>query len=223
MNYQKIYDQIVNRSRSKILDGYFEKHHIVPRSMGGSNSKDNLINLSAREHLICHILLAKIYGGKLWAAVNRMTNFGEKNSRKYEIYRRSYSKSISGSGNPRYGLEVKKSTRDAIGNKNKGKTCSKETKIKLSKSGSGKIRSYESKLNYSRSKGGKPFKVFKLIGNTFRKINISKLPKEYVGTFLSQRECSKLLNIPHQGICKALRNKKSHIYGYTFEVVDGHT
>lgn len=60
MNYQKIYDNIIhNRLLNSITDGYTECHHILPKSLGGSNDKSNLINLTAREHFICHLLLTK--------------------------------------------------------------------------------------------------------------------------------------------------------------------
>lgn len=42
------------------LNGYFEKHHIIPKSLGGTDSLDNLIKLTAREHFICHWLLTKM-------------------------------------------------------------------------------------------------------------------------------------------------------------------
>ncbi len=40
---------------------YCEKHHIIPKSEGGSDEPDNLVNLTAREHYIAHLLLWKIY------------------------------------------------------------------------------------------------------------------------------------------------------------------
>lgn len=47
MNYKQIYQNIIDKSklqcRSK-KDSYFEKHHIIPKSMGGDNSKDLTIN-----------------------------------------------------------------------------------------------------------------------------------------------------------------------------------
>lgn len=39
---------------------YYEKHHIIPKSIGGTNDKSNLIFLTAREHYICHMLLTKM-------------------------------------------------------------------------------------------------------------------------------------------------------------------
>ena len=61
MNYKQIYDNIINYRLDNPLNGYTEKHHILPRSLGGNDDKSNLVDLSAREHYICHLLLTKIY------------------------------------------------------------------------------------------------------------------------------------------------------------------
>ena len=63
MNYKRIYDCIVERGRNRELDGYKEKHHIVPRCLGGSNDADNLVELTAKEHFICHKLLIEMHPG----------------------------------------------------------------------------------------------------------------------------------------------------------------
>jgi hypothetical protein len=64
MNYQKIY-QSLTKSRQEIRESTrcvgFELHHIVPKCMGGSNEKENLVLLTYREHFIAHWLLTKIY------------------------------------------------------------------------------------------------------------------------------------------------------------------
>ena len=64
MNYLLCYNEIIKRSKprglnKKKLEGYFEKHHIIPRCMQGTNDKDNLVLLTAREHYLCHYLLWK--------------------------------------------------------------------------------------------------------------------------------------------------------------------
>ena len=64
MNYIKIYNSLIQkRHNNPILKDqqYCEQHHIVPRCLHGSNNKSNLINLTAREHYIAHLLLRKIY------------------------------------------------------------------------------------------------------------------------------------------------------------------
>lgn len=62
MNYEKIYNQLILKAkiRSKITDILLEKHHILPRSLGGTNSKDNIVSLTTREHFIAHLLLVKM-------------------------------------------------------------------------------------------------------------------------------------------------------------------
>jgi DNA invertase Pin-like site-specific DNA recombinase len=61
MNYQKHYDALIERAKNRLLEGYCETHHIIPRCMGGTDRLDNLIDLTAEEHYIAHQLLSKIY------------------------------------------------------------------------------------------------------------------------------------------------------------------
>ena len=42
-------------------DRYFEFHHIIPKSCGGSDDDSNLVCLTAREHVLAHYLLCDIY------------------------------------------------------------------------------------------------------------------------------------------------------------------
>jgi predicted SprT family Zn-dependent metalloprotease len=58
MNYKKVYKQIIKRAQErKNVQGYSEIHHIIPVSEGGKNEPENLVELTAREHFICHWLL----------------------------------------------------------------------------------------------------------------------------------------------------------------------
>jgi hypothetical protein len=61
--YSKIYFSITSNAKQRITEGYTELHHIIPQSMGGSNDKENLVELTAREHFICHWLLVKMTAG----------------------------------------------------------------------------------------------------------------------------------------------------------------
>lgn len=66
MNYQKIYNSLINyrlQNPANLTFDYTENHHIIPRSIDKSKDKDknNIVNLSAREHFIAHALLVKIY------------------------------------------------------------------------------------------------------------------------------------------------------------------
>jgi hypothetical protein len=61
MNYKKHYDMLIERSRTRTLTGYVEKHHIIPKCLGGSDDKDNIAVLTPEEHFLAHQLLVKIY------------------------------------------------------------------------------------------------------------------------------------------------------------------
>lgn len=52
--YTKWYFNIIESAQRQEMDGYTEKHHIIPKSLGGSNDKTNIVKLTAREHFICH-------------------------------------------------------------------------------------------------------------------------------------------------------------------------
>lgn len=91
MDYKKHYDLLIETRRNRvIIDGnYYEKHHIIPKSMGGGDDPNNLIKLTAREHFIAHWLLWRIYQNKEMAfAFHSLVHMGKnqiiKSSRVYE-------------------------------------------------------------------------------------------------------------------------------------------
>lgn len=74
MDYQLVYRRFIESRRSRRVDGYFEVHHVLPRAFGGDDSDENLIILSPEDHFFAHLLLAKIYGGRMIAALFLMSN-----------------------------------------------------------------------------------------------------------------------------------------------------
>jgi hypothetical protein len=60
MNYEKHYDHLMERAKARSLDIYTEKHHIIPKSIGGTNEKNNLVRLTPEEHYLAHLLLVKM-------------------------------------------------------------------------------------------------------------------------------------------------------------------
>lgn len=117
MNYQKVYDQIVEKAKSekrkKYQGTYYEKHHVQPKCLGGGNNKSNLVLLTAREHFICHWLLIRIYPGNfklvhaLWGMCNQKSKVQKRyipSSRVYEEARilssEAIRKSRTGMSNP---------------------------------------------------------------------------------------------------------------------------
>lgn len=76
MNWQSVYNNLISKAQNRILKGYFETHHILPRSMGGTDDACNLVNLTAREHFVAHLLLTRIHPNtpSVWYAFWRMCN-----------------------------------------------------------------------------------------------------------------------------------------------------
>ena len=99
MNYKRIYDEIISSSKNRANKGYTEKHHIIPRCMGGNDDKSNIAILTGREHFLCHWLLYRIYGhNKLAFAWNMMCGNIHGNryvSRSYEYARKAWAKEMS--------------------------------------------------------------------------------------------------------------------------------
>lgn len=69
--YKVIYQQIIRKARERKKSNplnpehiCIERHHVKPRCLGGGNSKRNVVELTAREHFICHWLLYKVYNNE---------------------------------------------------------------------------------------------------------------------------------------------------------------
>lgn len=152
MKYDLIYEKLMQRAKTRQSVGYTEKHHIVPRCMGGQDSADNLVTLYPEEHYLAHLLLCKIYAGNqklLYAAMNMTTgsmiNNGRRSNKAYGWLRRRYSESMSGDNNPnrrnpdiqkeaakkRVGQKRTEETRRNMSAAQKGRTFSEETKMKM--------------------------------------------------------------------------------------------
>lgn len=97
--YTRIYFSIIKNAKSRTLlkTEYKEKHHIIPRSLGGSDDIENLVNLTAREHFICHRLLIKmtdgISRGKMAFALVLMS--GKRGSKVYNSTRKILAEAVS--------------------------------------------------------------------------------------------------------------------------------
>jgi hypothetical protein len=93
MEYTRIYKQIIERAQNRKLEGYIEKHHITPKCIGGLDIQENIVELTAREHFLCHRLLCEMYPThiKLWYALFLMSiNKNKKLHQKYKVSSREY-------------------------------------------------------------------------------------------------------------------------------------
>ena len=128
--YTHWYYTIINTALSRAsLTDYTEKHHIIPKSLGGSNAVSNLVRLTAKEHFVCHRLLTKMVFEnkdkiKMNNAAFQMT-ICSLNQNRYKISARTY--------------EILKRNKSAamIGNTYGKKPMSDETKRKISEAKKG--------------------------------------------------------------------------------------
>lgn len=105
--YSKCYYSITDRAKSRTLTGFSENHHIIPKSLGGTGIAENIVKLTAREHLICHMLLVRMLVGKqrrnmnfaLWCMVNADHSLSRGRSkvtpRQYQRIRMDHAKAVS--------------------------------------------------------------------------------------------------------------------------------
>ena len=201
MNYQNIYNQIVEKAKIRVLEGYKEKHHIIPKCLGGNNDKDNLVELTAREHFLCHLLLCEIYpnSNKLWYALWLMIvgKNRQKSLSPYVISSRTYEK---------VKLEFINRIRGVSKPSNKGRKITWGDKI--SKSLKGKPKPKDFNQNNPNLKGrlinNKPIFQYDKKGNFIKEWN-------------SAKEAERYYNMSNNCINSCLRKKTKTSGGYIWK------
>lgn len=143
----------MNRAISRTVTGYTEKHHIIPKSFYINKSKtgwlegnpediSNKVNLTAKEHFLCHLLLTKMTTGMAKtkmsfaiAILSRSKKLQNKvTSRTYAYIKKLHSaaSSITHKGVAEKHV-VSLETRQKISKAKTGKKLSEETKKKMRK------------------------------------------------------------------------------------------
>lgn len=144
MNYQLHYNKLIEKSKTRILelDTRVEKHHVIPRSMDGDDSPENIAYLTLKEHYVAHHLLWKIHKNQSMAyAFWNMCNT-RKDKEKYITSRMYESIRIEVSKNSKKRMS-NQSIRDHLRNANMGHPVSDETRSKISMIHKGKKQSEE--------------------------------------------------------------------------------
>ena len=119
--YTKWYYSIIETAKRSKFECYTENHHIVPRSLGGSDDESNLVKLTAKQHFICHLLLTKMFTSKTYEYYKMihafcMMDWGTGNSKMYRYTSKVYEKQReefsdymrikqSGEGNNQFGTK----------------------------------------------------------------------------------------------------------------------
>jgi len=208
MDYKCIYDKIIerakNESRKKNNGIYYERHHILPKCLGGLDNKLNLVLLTGREHFICHKLLVKIYpdNKSIWYASSMMICMKSGNrgyivtSREYEYNMIILAKNMSEDmkGKPAWNKGIKMSKefckKDSEANKgrispNKGKRMSEEQYKNL------KIKVWDNKECIEKIRKSN-------IGKIVSKETLIKLSESHKGIYPSKETRIKL-SLSHIG------------------------
>lgn len=145
----------LTRKQAKNIVGYVERHHIIPKSLGGKDVTDNLVWLTANEHLKVHLLLPnmvedKEHKRKMLSAAVRMCNPQSRTQKR--TFDNNYDELRKEAAH--FHSEYMKGKNS--GNKNPfyGKKHTDESRQKISKGGKGQKRTMETRANLSASKMG---------------------------------------------------------------------
>ncbi|MCK4824847.1 HNH endonuclease [bacterium] len=144
--YTKWYNTIIKVAATRaIINEYHETHHIIPKSLGGSNDSDNLVKLTGREHYICHLLLTKMVQSKYNQMKMDHAAYGMiimnktlVTSRIYETLKIKHSNYMK-THNPMFNAETRKKVSESIKKlpARSGFSHSEETKRKMSETHEG--------------------------------------------------------------------------------------
>ena len=106
--YTNWYNNIIAKAKLRVNQtGYTEKHHIIPKSLGGTNDDSNLVRLTPKEHFVCHLLLVKMTVGNdkrkmsnaIWGMAHLknpyQSNRYKINSNIYSLIRKNYKRNRS--------------------------------------------------------------------------------------------------------------------------------
>ncbi len=209
--YTNWYNSIVSRAQSRILHNsiYTEKHHVIPKSLNGSNDISNIAILTPREHFICHLLLTKMVVGphrrSMWYASYMMckgSNRYKPNARTYEKLKQNMIAANKERPGPNLGKTFSAEARANMSAASKGVPKGLFTKEHIDNMR--KPKTEEHKQNLSTARLGKSW-GYKHTDDTKAKMSNwqSGIPKEKVKCKFCNKETSVLNHIKwHGNKCK---------------------
>lgn len=132
-NFTRWYLELISKAKQRgNIDAYTERHHIIPRSLGGNDDCTNIVRLTTREHFIAHLLLCRMCAKaqdhrKMLFAFQMMANAFAPNQRRY-MGSRIYSllkdkiaeakrQENSGEKNPFFGRKHSEETKRKLGHR----------------------------------------------------------------------------------------------------------
>lgn len=229
--YEKTYNQLIERGKlrgldKKKLNGYYEKHHIIPKCMGGKNNKENLVLLTAKEHLLAHMILFRLNPSDnlLLMSVNAMLSPGNKSNFRQKVslstasyYRKLYSESLKGKHHSEEtkrkiseslkGRKLSKEHVESIRKRTIGKHPSEETREKMSKSHSNISDEVREKLRIAATGKKHTEETKKKISESNKKVIKSKEWRENISKAKTGKPGRKHTDITRKKMSDNSKNK----------------
>lgn len=163
MDYAHHYNRLIERAQNRVIETYTERHHIIPRCLGGNDGPDNIVRLTAEEHYVAHQLLVKMHPDDhrlLWA-LSSMTHATKRMKRslnkRYGWLRRRFATAMIDrfAGKP-LSAEHRAKLSEAA-KRRKRRPHSDEAKAKMSAAAKGVKKSPEHVAAMKAAKTGKKF------------------------------------------------------------------
>jgi len=155
--YAQVYNSIIERAKSRETSNYTEKHHIIPKSLGGDDSDNNIVKLTPREHFICHRLLPKMLEGeskrKMTYALKIMTC--NRHGLRFKPNSKIVNHIREQSRQAQMGVPLSEERKAKIKQKRSLQKTSEVTREKMRKAHTGRVHSEETKLKMSKSAKGR--------------------------------------------------------------------
>src|SRR5215217_7609952 len=162
MDYAKHYGRLIERARDRILERYTERHHVIPRCLGGSDRRENLVDLTPEEHFLAHQILVKLHPGnlKLIYAAHAMLMAGKRRGIQYTVNNKEFGwlrrMNAKANGDRFRGKKQSPEFVARCAAARKGKTSPPEAAAKISAALKGKAKSPEHVAKVSAALMGKP-------------------------------------------------------------------
>ena len=229
-NYEEFINNIIeSRGRFACGEAYHERHHIIPRCLGGTDNENNLIDLFAKEHFIAHKLLAQENpeNNSLIYAWSCMAFVKGDNQERYELSAEEYDEARKAISEVMRNRIITDETRENMRRASREKVQNPEyiQKQKDSHKGLqagennpmfGKRHSEETriKIGLSTSERAKNFDWRKSIGDANRGPNNGRCHPVYCPEldeyFWGAQEVENKYHIPATSVLRCCRGKRKH-------------
>lgn len=196
------YEKLITRYRSIFVEGYVEKHHIIPLCLGGTNDLSNLVALPPRAHYLAHYFLWKAYPYEeklahafAMMAVNNPYQHRVMNGKLYELSKLARSSVLKGK---KLSEEIKQKMR-------KPKSSTHRLKLMGNTNGKGNAgKKYTNRTKDHREKLAISQRAYHEQRTAMKEEKVLKYRKEFAESNISRKEFAKKNNVNYTTMKKYL-------------------